>query len=98
MKEPYDAKMICTVIEALLGGSAEPVGETNIDNVKFDRQKIEEEIIYWLLDDMFRGFEIKMFTGEADRLQEKEQRHFCKNCTKLYLTISGQRGKKNETI
>lgn len=59
MKEPYEAKMICTVIEALLGGNAEPVGETNADNVKFDRQRTEEEIIYWLMDDIFRCYEKK---------------------------------------
>lgn len=85
MKEPYDAKMICTVIEALLGGSAEPIGESNIDNIKFERQKTEEEIIYWLMDDMFRCFEKKDVYWGSGQIAGKRAETFLQE---LYETIS----------
>lgn len=52
-----DTKTITTVIESLLGGSAEPYGDTAIDDVKFEIQKAEEELIDWLIDDLFRCLE-----------------------------------------
>lgn len=89
MKEPYDAKMICAVIESLLGGSAEPVGETNIDDVKFDRQKTEEEIIYWLMDDIFRCFEKKKVYWGSGQIAGKRAETFLQE---LYETIANYIG------
>ena len=81
---PVDSDVITTVINALIGGSAEPVGETNIDNIKFERQKTEEELIYWLIDDIYRCFEKKNVYWESGRDAGKRAETFLQE---LYETI-----------
>ena len=40
-----DTEAIKKVIDALLGGCAEPIGDTHIDNKKIEIQTQEEELI-----------------------------------------------------
>lgn len=56
MNRPLDIDLIKTVIQRMLGGSAEPVGDTNLDDIKEDRQISEEAIIYWLLEDLYKCY------------------------------------------
>lgn len=46
-----DVETIIKIIDAL-NGSVKPVGETNVDNKRFDNLKALEEIINCLLDDV----------------------------------------------
>lgn len=48
---------IIKVIYALMGGSAEPIGNTQGDAVRFYRQMTEEEIIRELLDDIYKCYD-----------------------------------------
>ena len=82
---PVDSDVITTVINALIGGSAEPIGESNIDNIKFERQKTEEELIYWLMDDMFRCFEKKDVYWVSGQIAGKRAETFLQE---LHETIS----------
>lgn len=81
---PVDSDVITTVINALIGGSAEPIGETNIDGIKLERQKTEEELIYWLIDDIYRCLEKKNVYWGSGRVAGKRAEMFLQE---LYETI-----------
>lgn len=81
---PVDSDVITTVIKALIGGSAEPIGESNIDDIKLERQKTEEELIYWLIDDIYRCLEKKNVYWGSGRVAGNRAETFLQE---LYETI-----------
>lgn len=86
---PVDSAVICTVINALIGGSAEPYGDSAIDKVKIERQKTEEEVIYWLLDDVYRCLEKKDVYWGSGQVAGKRAETFLQD---LYETIGDYLG------
>ena len=83
----------CDILSKLLGGSAEPIGETNRDNEKLIIQSQEETIILWLMDDMYRCYEKKdVYWGSGQIAGEKAER-FLKD---LYETIGYYLGERKE--
>lgn len=73
---PVDSDVICTVLEALIRGSAEPVGDSAIDSIKIERQKTEEDIIYWLIDEMYSCLDKKNVYWGSGQVAGKRAEEF----------------------
>lgn len=83
----------CDILARLLGGCAEPIGETNRDNEKLEIQNQEETIILWLMDDMYRCFEKKDVYWGSGQIAGRKAEKFL---TELYETIGDYLGAERE--
>ena len=90
-----DTKAIEKVIDALLGGCAEPIGDTQIDNEKIKIQTQEEELIDWLVDDIYRCLQKEKVYWASGRVAGSKARRYLFN---LYEMIGEMlEEKENET-
>lgn len=88
-----NVETIKTVIDALLGGCAEPVGETHIDDKKFEIQKAEEELIDWLICDLYQCLKVEdAYWGSGQRAGRRARRYL----ESLYEDIGERLGKAEE--
>lgn len=71
-----NVETIKTVIKALLGGSAEPIGSTQVDEEKFIIQKMEEDLIDWLINDMYKCLDKEDVYWASGQVSGKRARSF----------------------
>ena len=74
----------CDILLRLLGGCAEPIGSTEVDNEKLKIQNEEETIILFLMDDMYRCLEKKDVYWGSGQVAGKKAEEFL---TDLHETI-----------
>lgn len=74
-----DTEAIKKVIDALLGGCAEPIGDTQIDNKKIEIQAQEEELIDWLVDDIYRCLQKENVYWGSGQVAGRKARRYLSN-------------------
>ncbi len=79
---------IIKVIYALMGGSAEPIGDTQRDAVRLYRQMTEEEIVRELLDDIYKCYDKRNASwgsGKNAGARAKDFMTDIRDCLDFYL-------------
>lgn len=54
---PFDIEIIQEVVNRLIGGKIEPLGDTEYDRKAYDRQEVTEDLIEYLLDSIIYVYE-----------------------------------------